>query len=218
MDFGHFAVGVFEGQVDLRSPVGLELDCSVDLASGQKESDDADQADDETGKASSEDGHIQSPQLPETGRHSKPTGKPMQADRANADLTGRVNASLTPWVRLAKEPSKNEGKALWAGPELDCHGVDQPRRHETDQARSGEGQHPGGDDVAGYAPADGRAPLRRAHAHDRGGDGVRRRNGRMPEKRGGVENAGGNRLGDEPSRGVEVDDLRPQSLHDAHSP
>ena len=63
MDFGHFAVGVFEGQVDLRSPVGLELDRSVDLTSGQKESDDADQADDETGKASSEDGHIESPQL-----------------------------------------------------------------------------------------------------------------------------------------------------------
>ena len=63
MDFGHFAVGVFEGQVDLRASVGLELDCSVDFAAGQKQSDDADQADDETGKASSEDGHIQSPQL-----------------------------------------------------------------------------------------------------------------------------------------------------------
>jgi len=41
----------------------LELDRSVDLASSQKQSDDADQADNETGKASSEDGHIESPQL-----------------------------------------------------------------------------------------------------------------------------------------------------------
>jgi len=42
MDFGHFAVGVFEGQVDFRASVGLEFDRSVDFASGQKESDDAD--------------------------------------------------------------------------------------------------------------------------------------------------------------------------------
>jgi hypothetical protein len=63
MDFGHFAVGVFEGQVDLRASVGLELDCSVDFAPSQKQGDDASQADNETGKASSEDYHIESPQL-----------------------------------------------------------------------------------------------------------------------------------------------------------
>ena len=75
MDFGHFAVGVFEGQIDFRAPVGLELDRSVDLAPSQKQSDDASQADNETGKASSEDSHIESPRLPEKGKHSKWTGK-----------------------------------------------------------------------------------------------------------------------------------------------
>jgi len=63
MDFGHFAVGVFEGQVDLCASVGLELDCSVDLAPSQKQSDESHKGRNETWKASRSGGHIESPQL-----------------------------------------------------------------------------------------------------------------------------------------------------------
>ena len=90
MDFSHCAVRVFEGQIDFRSTVGLELDRPVDLASSQKQSDECRKRRKKTRKASRPNNHIESPPLPERNRRSESTGKPMQANRANTSLTPRA--------------------------------------------------------------------------------------------------------------------------------
>ena len=122
MDFSHCAVRVLEGQIDFRSTVGLELNRPVDLASCEKEGDDAHQTDNKTREASRPNNHIESPQLPERNRHSKSTGKPMQANRANTSLTPRAafaeglpeNTVLHPQTKQRQPGVSSEGSRTGA--------------------------------------------------------------------------------------------------------
>src|SRR3712207_3828865 len=85
-------------------------------------------------------------------------------------------------------------------------GVREPVGERRHRAGGGKGDHPGRDDVAGHAPADGGEPAGRTDAHDRGGRDVRRRDGDREDGRRGDHDARRDRLRGEAAGRGELDD------------